>query len=629
MDKYNKENIKALELLMAKERALQDANPEETPEKYNTLVDYYYNKNYKNTNISNKSFRESLNNIYKYKNTLNIIPKDTKSFSRKNNKYKEIPHNKESQISIMQQIVAPLIDRTTQKTNTSKQLTKTAIQANSLLGEVTQMYNRNSVNPRKVEAIKEQLEKAKSVIYFDTETLGGVDETGQQIISDITDLSYVETFFENGKINNKTHKYFWGITNPKQWNVSKNSQIGKDNYYKRIVENYANGLPIETGKDKITLKRLALFGHPNTTIKNHEIIDFATEEDLNGVLDIKDIKKGLEKLTEEYEYQLDNKKNGIMPWEKEFVNLINDTVVNNDAVITGNNIDIFDMPAIKQFTQNLSPEATKELNKILGNRSTNDLLQNRTIDVLPLFRNSFGNDITTLYTTEQLVDMRNNGLTPFQLEALKKLLPQDLLDGNKSHTSDFDTEVGSALLFTPLEQLNVSNKFLENYKSYNNMWDILTSEAIDNIDEAKALQKGQMFLANKTIGSDDFLRNKVFAFSTNELTDIVKGADNIILNAARESEDRGFGNYSFTSGMPFTLEDYGYINLDKETKKLFEPYSFMDGEDQLYYSIFKSSPSDEQLKRLGINPNSKEAKIFKEYNVIVGPKTHVEKAMSD
>lgn len=317
------------------------------------------------------------------------------------------------------------------------------------------------VNKQGIHSILEgykHIQDTGKMVFMDTETWSGRNRFGMNQTDAITEFNFrVVTRDKSGK-----------------WDLSRNSSDNEGKVFKSIIGStqdqfehnealiarYERGDKTLSELDMVTLRRLALTGHKNTTYHHnsqgvYNFSTFAGPEDVAG-MHISDMRRGNRAMRDigigqEKAPLIKFGKYQVRGWEAELLKGL-DLVFNQNVTMAGFNTVGFDNPAFATFLKR--GNVTEGFRKAYMDMTGGSFTPKYQYDLLMALRAS-GISRNELYSRDEWKELEKSGLTSFQQEALtfRKSAGghEAVYKGLNAHMADTDTFVGSHLIVnTPL-----------------------------------------------------------------------------------------------------------------------------------------------------------------------------------
>lgn len=420
------------------------------------------------------------------------------------------------------------------------------------------------------------------LMYFDLETISGLNDNGKQELSQITDFTF-KLFDSSGK-ELKNYSSIIG-SNEEQYQE-----------YLSVINKIKRGESINN-YEKVMFDRLKMTGNAKIDYSKIDrgivnFISFPSIKDVPG-LDTESALKGASLLrnigiAQEKAPLIDYNGVKVKYWEQQLLSAL-DVVIDNNFTIGGHNIKAFDIPMINEtLYSKMQSEGAKTYVK---SKYRNGFNPKYIADTLVAER-LFG----TL-SDEQVKVAKEINSTPFTQETLVRTYFPDFYDKHSAHTSSVDVEAGAKLILqsgrydiipepTLIYSLdNTPNELNENsifYQKHKNKSTKINSNEI------------YLFYSPQGIKAQDY---NVIGFS-NEFFNGNYHLQNIPYSVSKNKfNEELFAQPGLQRGVAYTLNTLKELNIDSELQeKLYEVNPKLN--NQKLYSISLSPFVDKKSTNL-------------------------------
>lgn len=278
--------------------------------------------------------------------------------------------------------------------------------------------------------------KAKKVMAYDYETMGGTDEFGYKKVDALTEFAY--NIYDKETGTSKAVNTIVGLdaTNEKR--------------FRELIQN-VNKEGVSSNEQDVIYRRIGLYGHKDTKfIKDKEgmyVVDKMADLENGHRFSDADIERGFKRLRDIYEDQnkLGTSPGGLHKWQQRYAEMIGHMNDKDMAVLDYNGI-IADRPWQNKFlaTMGLNDTQKAEFMKTAGiNDMFLDTTSDRFYDVRVHTRYAANNVGSEAYYSTPEAKKRLNGKTPFSQEGITRTLFEEdyTKAGGGAHTAGFDTQL--------------------------------------------------------------------------------------------------------------------------------------------------------------------------------------------
>lgn len=393
------------------------------------------------------------------------------------------------------------------------------------------------------------------LMYFDLETISGLDDIGKQKLSQITDFTF-KLFDSSGKELNNYSSIIGSTEAQYQEYLSVINKIkrgeGVNNYEKVMFDRLkmTGNAKIDTSKIKDGIASFISF--PN--IK--EVPGLDVDSALKGASLLRNIG-----IAQEQASLVDYNGVKVKYWEQQLL-LALDTVIDNNFSIGGHNIKAFDIPMINEtLYSKMQSEGAKSYVK---SKYRNGFNPKYIADTLVAER-LFG----TL-SDEQVKVAKEINSTPFTQETLVRTYFPDFYDEHSAHTSSVDVEAGAKLILQS-GRYNLSESILTH--SLDNTPNELNEDSIfyqKHKNKSTKINSNEvhLFYSPQGIKAQDY---NVIGFS-NEFFNGNYHLQNIPYSVNKNKlNEELFAQPGLQRGVAYTLNTLKEIDIDSELQeKLYE-----------------------------------------------------------